>query len=79
MARPRRVRDVSEVDRLRCLTGDVNEKGCAVSYVWAVGEGLRYGCGDPKSASGAQCGGRGSWTVEPGGLQSMGTQRVRLD
>ena len=59
MARPQGVRDVSEVDRLRCLTGDVNEKGCAVSYVWFVGEGLRYGCGDPKGASGARCGGRG--------------------
>lgn len=51
--------DVSEVDRLRCLTADANEKGCAVRYVWAVGEGLTFGCGDPKGAAGAGCGGRG--------------------
>lgn len=47
------------MDRLRCLTADANEKGCAVRYVWAVGEGLTYGCGDPKGAAGAGCGGRG--------------------
>lgn len=59
---PRGVGGVSEADILRCLTGDVNEKGCAVRDVWAVGEGLRYGCGGPKGHQ-ARGVGVGGWAL----------------
>lgn len=47
---PKGVGDVSEADSLRCMRGDVKEKGCGVGYVWADGERLRSGCGSPKGA-----------------------------